>query len=326
MSLCHLTRQPKAGVLGSTLFCTTQSFYFLFEDFVQEELSRGRNVASSSLLRLEEIFQDESFMKKLCAQLAFLKVKAPTLMVYLNYFQERMPHITQAHEKMESLLQYLHANTNVEEEELEFCFEGDFNYEEKKELMCLFNSAFTDAHAKLSKYCVDGGQPASKFLQQIRVLDPRNLIDVERNFDLIDGIPGFEAVSRNEWDLYVNSLGPAAVKYSRDGSFDLTLFWKSKADSLPELYKLASCYCTTTIGSYDVKRSFSAYSDILDEKRRSLDESTIKAFHFLNWNLRVKHSNEQERDQQSATATCAKQKVTPKENPVPEKARARNKS
>ena len=46
-----------------------------------------------------------------------------------------MPHVTQAHEKMESLLQYLHANTNVEEEDLKFCFEGDFNCKEKKELM-----------------------------------------------------------------------------------------------------------------------------------------------------------------------------------------------
>ena len=95
---------------------------------------------------------------------------------------------------MESLLQYLHANTNVAEEDLKFCFEGDFNCKEKKELMCLFNSAFANAHAKLCKYFVDGAQPASKFLQQICVLDPRNLIDVERNFDSIDGIPGFEAV------------------------------------------------------------------------------------------------------------------------------------
>ena len=308
-------------------------FYFLFEDFVQEELNRGRNAASNSLLRLEEMYQDEIFMKKLRVQLAFLKVKAPTLMVYLNYFQERMPHATQAHEKMESLLQYLHANTNVEEEDLEFCFEGDFTCQEKKELMCLFNSAFDAAHAKLCKYFVDGAQPASKFLEQIRVLDPRNLIDVERNFDSIDSIPGFEAVSRDEGDLYVNNLGPSAVKYSKDGNFDLTLFWKSKASNLPELYKLASCYCTTTIGSYDVERSFSAYNEILDEKRRSLDESTIKAFHFLNWNLRVKSSNEQERERQSATtttpsckATNESQKVTPKENPVPGEARATTES
>ena len=51
--------------------------------------------------------------------------------------------------------------------------------------MCLFNSAFADTHAKLSKYFVDGGQPASKVLQQMRMLDPRNLINVERNFDFI---------------------------------------------------------------------------------------------------------------------------------------------
>ena len=257
-------------------------FYLLFEDFVQEELDRGRNTASNSLLRLEEMYQDERFMKKFGAQLKFLKVKAPTFMVYLNYFQERMPHATQAHAKMESLLQYLHDNAKVEEEDLEFCFDGGLTYQEKTELMFLFSSAFNDAHAKLYKYFVDGAQPASKLLEQIQLLDPRNLIDADQNFDSMDSIPGFEAVPRDEWNLYVNHLGPLAVKHNKDGKFDLALFWKSKESNLPELYKLASCYCTSTIGSYDVERSFSAYKEILDEKRRSLDESTIKAFHFLN--------------------------------------------
>lgn len=279
-------------------------FYLLFEDFVEEELDRGRNTASYSLLRLEEMYQDERFMKKLGAQLKFLKVKAPTLMVYLNYFQERMPHATQAHAKMESLLQYLHDNAKVEEEDLEFCFDGGLTCQEKTELMFLFSSAFNDAHAKLYKYFVDGEQPASKFLEQIQLLDPRNLIDADLNFDSMDSIPGFEAVPRDEWNLYVNHLGPLAVKHNKDGKFDLALFWKSKESNLPELYKLASCYCTSTIGSCDVERSFSAYSEILDEKHRSLDESTIKAFHFLNWNLRMRYSNEQEREQQSKRKTA----------------------
>lgn len=108
-------------------------------------------------------------MKMLHAQLAFLKMKTPTLMAYLNYFQQRMPHVTQAHGKMEQLLDYLHANTNLEQEDLQFCFEGeyDFTCEEKKKLVCLFSSAFTAAHAKLCKYVVDGAQPASKFLDQV---------------------------------------------------------------------------------------------------------------------------------------------------------------
>ena len=50
-------------------------------------------------------------MKRLEVQLAFLKVKAPTLMAYLSYFQEQVPHVTQAHGKMESLLHYLDVNS-----------------------------------------------------------------------------------------------------------------------------------------------------------------------------------------------------------------------
>ena len=53
-------------------------------------------------------------MKRLHVQLAFLKVKAPTLMAYLNYFQERVPHVTQAHGKMERLLRYLEEINAIE--------------------------------------------------------------------------------------------------------------------------------------------------------------------------------------------------------------------
>lgn len=104
----------------------------------------------------------------------------------------------------------------------------------------------------------------------------------------------------DEWEMYVNHIGPLTVKQSKDGGFDLTLFWKAKASALPELFKLASCYTTTTIGSYDMERSFSAYSEILDEERRSLDQSTIRALHFLHWNLRTKSSIEEERNKQEA--------------------------
>lgn len=85
--------------------------FLLFADFIQEEVDRCRASASDSLLRLQEIFQDKSFTKRLEVQLAFLKVKAPTFMTCLNYFQERVPHVTQAHGKIESLLHYLDVNS-----------------------------------------------------------------------------------------------------------------------------------------------------------------------------------------------------------------------
>ena len=112
-------------------------------------------------------------------------------------------------------------------------------------------------------------------------------------------------MTRDEWKLYANAIGPTAVKKSKDG-MDLILFWKSKAAELPELYKIASTYCTATITSCDVERSFSSYNEILDEKRRSLDPTTMKVFHFLNWNIRVKSSLEKEQEEQHSKKTASK--------------------
>ncbi|KAL9978037.1 hypothetical protein ACROYT_G015514 [Oculina patagonica] len=111
----------------------------------------------------------------------------------------------------------------------------------------------------------------------------------------------WENGSSEEWNLYVDHIGPQAVKRIKEKvELDLKQSWKSKANSLPELYKLVSCYCTTTIGSYDVERSFSAYNAILGGKLRSLEQNTMKAFHFLNWNLRVKFTVQEEQDIQEA--------------------------
>lgn len=83
---------------------------------------------------------------------------------------------------------------------------------------------------------VDGAQPASKFLEQVRVLNPVNLVDCERSQGCIDSIPGIESVPKEEWQLYVNHIGPQAVKNMKDeGELDVKQFWKSKASSLPEL-------------------------------------------------------------------------------------------
>ena len=107
--------------------------YFLFGEFISEELSQGRNLASNSLLRLEEMYNDTNFMKKLHKQVNLVKVKGPTLMAYLNYFQMRMPHETRVHEKMQCLLHFLNVNAEANNEDLSFCFEGDFKFTCNKE-------------------------------------------------------------------------------------------------------------------------------------------------------------------------------------------------
>ena len=213
------------------------------------------------------------------------------------------------------LLHYLNVNSKLEEKDLAFCFEVEHTSTgtKRKELVSLFSSAFTAARSKLIKYVVDGAQPASKFLEQVRVLDPRNLIDMDHDFNSIDSIPGFDQVPKEEWEQYINNHGSLAVKQSKDGNIDLMMFWKAKASTLPALYNIASCYSTTTIGSYEVERSFLACNEILDEKRRSLDETTIRAFYFLNWNLCIKSSNEEKEKQNNLPKGHDVTKETPLE-------------
>jgi hypothetical protein len=287
----NATTKSWSAWLDSVLYHADRFMHY--GDFISSELELAEQ-PSNSLLRLGEIFKDEMHLLKLKIQMAIIKNKAPILLVYLDYFQMKVPHVTQAYNKMNQLLAYLNENTNVDFNDLPDSLHDlvlDLEIDEQDVLERQFESAFKQAEAKLQKYIVDGGQPVSDFLKEVRVLDPRNIVSSSKRHSSYSNIPGFkDTVTNEEWQKYVNILGPDAVSESENGKVDLKLFWKSNASELPELYKFVSCYCTGTLGSYDVERSFSSYNSILDSKRRNLNEQTLKAIHFLNWNLRVKNS------------------------------------
>lgn len=165
-------------------------------------------VRSNSLLQLE-MYQDQSFMKQVHAQPAFLNVESTTIMAFLNYFQERVSHITKEHGKMGRITALSPSKLQPGRSFILFWRGAAISHApKKKQLIRLFSSSFTAAHSKFCKYFKEGAQPASKFLYQIQVLDPTNLSDVQHDFTSIDSIPGFQAVSKQEWSLNVNHLGP----------------------------------------------------------------------------------------------------------------------
>ena len=71
-------------------------------------------------------------------QLNLVKVRGPTLMAYLNYFQMRMPHVARAHEKMQCLLHVHNVNTQASNKAFLFCFKGDFKFTCNKEELTEF--------------------------------------------------------------------------------------------------------------------------------------------------------------------------------------------
>lgn len=61
-------------------------YHLQYREFIDNELQRGRNAACNSLLRLEEMYYDDEFMKQLHAQLMLIKDKAPTILAHLDFF------------------------------------------------------------------------------------------------------------------------------------------------------------------------------------------------------------------------------------------------
>ena len=276
----NLTTKSWSAWLDSVLYHANHFMHY--GDFISSELELSHQ-PSNSLLRLGEICKDEMHLLKLNTQLAFINKKGPTLHIYLDYFQMKVPHVTQAYDKINQLLDYLKQNTLVNSNDLPDSFH-DLEKGQQNVLKRQFESAFKQAKAKLQKYIVAGGQPASDFLKEVKVLEPRNIVSSSKFHSSYSNIPGFkDTVNNEEWQKYVNTLGPNAVSESAHAKVDLKLFWKSNANERPGLYMLASCYCTGTLGSYDVERSFKSYNSILDAKRRNLNEQMLKAMHFLNW-------------------------------------------
>ena len=74
----HQTRTPKVRALGLTRPYIMQTV-ILFGDFINKELSWGRNLASNSLLQLEEMYQDRKFMTKPQSEKAY-HAKIPVLL------------------------------------------------------------------------------------------------------------------------------------------------------------------------------------------------------------------------------------------------------
>ena len=92
-----------------------KEFFLVLSDFIKE-VACGRSTAINSLFSLEEMYSSQEHVTKVDAQLKFMKDKAPTLLSYLKYFQERMPYATAIYQAMQCLMYYLEVNTRAKED------------------------------------------------------------------------------------------------------------------------------------------------------------------------------------------------------------------
>lgn len=108
-----------------------------------------------------------------------------------------------------------------------------------------------------------------------------------------NSIPDFGTIPSQEFALYVNKLAPDAVSIAGglwSTQRDVEVFWLSMGERLPHMAPIALTYINAVCNSADAERSNSLYNLVLDSRRRSLSQESLKALVFLYYNNNV-HSD-----------------------------------
>ncbi len=139
----------------------------------------------------------------------------------------------------------------------------------------IFSEAYKQALSKFKKY-IDK-HDALLLFQAIRCFDPKYIQAQNNRHNLNDYRKIDEFLSPNndlinEWGVY------CGLRESFEENFDLNKYWIEKINTLPNLAKIASLYIWLPVSGVDVERSFSAYKNILSDRRRCLSENSIIIF------------------------------------------------
>ena len=130
------------------------------------------------------------------------------------------------------------------------------------------------------------GQPAIKFLKQLRVFNPKKVPYLPQKLDEYESIPGMGTVPASEFAIYLN-LATELMNLEGFSHKDICAYWKSISDRVPSLAQVALTYVNCPISSADAERSFSLYNILLDARRRSLSEQSIRSLLFLYCNQKL---------------------------------------
>ena len=108
----------------------------------------------------------------------------------------------------------------------------------------------------------------------MRVFDPNQMTSLPHSLARLKIIPGLISSSdiKVQWSLYEDTV------FGRQGKEpveDILAFWHTMKQQTPELAEIALKYLSVPINSVDAERSFSAYNNVVSDKRHNLsDEST----------------------------------------------------
>lgn len=134
---------------------------------------------------------------------------------------------------------------------------------------------------------MSSNEPSWTFLRDIRVLDPNQMMSLSQDISRYRSIPGLSNADdiTAEWIVYRKAVDDL----DGEGVGDVLGFWHAMRSRTPELSAIATRYLSVPINSVDAERSFSAYNNVVSDKRHNLSEASTEMLVKLYYNSAVDH-------------------------------------
>ncbi len=263
--------------------------FHLYKSFIEAEMASCSSIPDS-LENLNRILQNKETHDSCMIQLAIIADKCMPIVQLTDLFQGHSSLTVRVFEYLEDMMINFTNNSVLAYDAVQTHFDNDagdtMSMRTKLNIIKLVTEAYCLAMDKLTKY-MEHGQPAIDFLKQCRIFNPRRLALISTVKADYTAIPGMQDVPDQEFRAYVEIHGPAAVAASVSGLVDLDLFWIGIQDILPNLSRIAIIYKDVVTSTADAERSNSLYKLVLNARRRSLSEKSLRALLFLYYNQRL---------------------------------------
>ena len=236
------------------------SFMKFYPAFLEEEMVESTQ-PPASVKDLVTLTRDSKQWHQLTIMIGFISEHCMRIMELNDHFQSRQPCALTAWDTLQSLLFYVQGHEMLSVADCPALNESEeLSQDEKDTILSTFKAAYRLASEKITKYMTCTGQPAAEFLKQARVFLPRKASVMSPSVEEYPAIPGFSAVPAEEMRKYCTVPAPEVMFADANDDVPLGTFWRSVADQVPTLARLALRFINAVTNSADAERSFSLYN------------------------------------------------------------------
>jgi hypothetical protein len=262
-----------------------EKYETLFEMIKKDKIGKSKAFKS-----LYSVFKNKTYESELKSELDFISKIADTIIERITCSEEMKVSVHQIYNDANVLNNMFNG--------MILCMENSIEINITEKFVSNSINALKTAKLKLEKYLFSNKQPSHEFIDQIRIFDPKQILNCS-DFQSIQ-LKSLHSIPYIMNLLKENKIDKCAKLYSEFNKYkslanneenqqlNIMQFWSKNKEQMPLLSNVVMNYMSIPISGAEVERSFSCLGNILTDKRRRLTTENLKDLLFLNYNSKHK--------------------------------------